>query len=75
MNRLATIEFGHHEHKEQDMQNNPPKSESATLNERAGATARQVQPQSPAEKSCYDDTSSAAGAAKQVGRPPLNHRR
>ena len=57
------------------MQNNPPKTESATLNERAGTTARHAQPQSPAEKSRYDDISSAVGAAKQVGRPPLNHRR
>lgn len=27
------------------MQNNPPKTESATLNERAGTTARHAQPQ------------------------------
>ncbi len=57
------------------MQNNHPKTESVTLNERAGTTARQAQPQSPAEKSRYDEISSAVGPAKQTGRPPLNHRR
>jgi hypothetical protein len=58
------------------MQKNPPKSESDAIREWAGESNDwQAQSQRPTEHSHHDDISSVVDAARQIGRPPLNHRR
>ena len=57
------------------MQNNPPKSDSDAIGERTGeSNDRQAQSQRPTEHSRHDDISNIVDAARQIGRPPLNHR-